>query len=61
MAEVSKSKVGAIVDAAASARLVVPAFNVPYLPMMAAISRTLSELDAFGLIQVARPEVLKFE
>lgn len=61
MTEVRASKVGPMVSAAASAGLVVPAFNVPYLPMMAAVSQSLAELDAFGLIEVARLEILKFE
>jgi len=61
MTEVRSNKVGAMLKAAASAGLVVPAFNVPYLPMVAAISQSLTELDAFALIEVARLEIQKFE
>jgi fructose/tagatose bisphosphate aldolase len=61
MTEVAESRIAALVSAAASTGLVVPAFNAPYLPMVAAICQSLSELDAFGLIEVARLEILKFE
>lgn len=41
--------------------IVIPAFNVPYLPMIKAICDTLKELACFGLVEVARPDVEKFE
>ena len=34
----------------------VPAFNIPYLPMMAPIVEALRQTSSFGLIQVARLE-----
>jgi fructose-bisphosphate aldolase class II len=40
---------------------VVPAFNIPYLPMMAAVVRALRDTGSFGLIAVARLEWVKFE
>ncbi len=40
---------------------VIPAFNIPYLPMMKPVVRALRETDAFGLIQVARLEWEKFD
>ena len=40
---------------------VVPAFNVPYLPMMESIVRALRDTNTLGLIAVARPEWIKFE
>jgi len=40
---------------------VIPAFNIPYLPMMAPVVRALEATNAFGLIQVARLEWEKFE
>lgn len=46
---------------AAAARTVVPALNIPHLPMMAPIVQALRDRDAFGLIQVARLEWEKFE
>lgn len=39
----------------------VPAFNIPYLPMMEPIVRALRDTGTFGLIQVARPEWEKFQ
>jgi ketose-bisphosphate aldolase len=40
---------------------VIPAFNIPYLPMMEPVVRALSEAQCFGLITVARLEWVKFE
>ena len=42
-------------------QILVPAFNVPYIPMMAPIVRALEKTKTFGLIQVARCECEKFE
>ena len=39
---------------------VIPAFNIPYLPMMEAIVRALRDTRCFGLIAVARPDWTKF-
>lgn len=41
--------------------LVVPAFNVPYLPMVEPVIRAVVDQDAFALIETARLEWLKFE
>ncbi|OGD19118.1 MAG: hypothetical protein A2W03_05775 [Candidatus Aminicenantes bacterium RBG_16_63_16] len=43
------------------ARTVVPAFNIPYLPMMAPVVRALRDTESFGLIAVARLEWVKFK
>ena len=40
---------------------VIPAFNIPYLPMMQPIIDALRDTECFGLIAVARPEWEKFE
>jgi len=50
-----------IIERAFRERIVVPAFNVPHLPMMAPIVDALRATRAFGLIQVARLEWVKFE
>ena len=39
----------------------IPAFNIPFLPMMEAVAEALHDTDCFGLIAVARPEWMKFE
>lgn len=41
--------------------LIVPAFNVPYLPMLEPIVAAVVAKDAFALISVARLEWVKFE
>jgi fructose-bisphosphate aldolase class II len=41
--------------------IVVPAFNVPYLPMVEPVIRAIVDQDAFALIESARLEWLKFE
>jgi fructose-bisphosphate aldolase, class II len=43
------------------AGLAVPAFNIPYLPMMEPVAQALVDEDVFGLIEVARLEWIKFE
>ena len=50
-----------IVQNAFEAGIVVPALNIPYLPMMAPIVEAIRETNSFALIQVARPEWEKFE
>jgi ketose-bisphosphate aldolase len=47
--------------AAWKAGKVIPAFNIPHLPMMESIVAALREARGFGLIQVARPEWEKFQ
>jgi ketose-bisphosphate aldolase len=41
--------------------IVIPGFNIPYLPMMEPVVRALAETTTFGLIMVARLEWMKFE
>jgi ketose-bisphosphate aldolase len=50
-----------IVENAFKTGVVVPAFNIPHLPMMQVVVEALRETDSFGLIQVARLEWEKFE
>jgi fructose-bisphosphate aldolase class II len=40
---------------------VIPAFNVPYLPMVEPVVRAVVDLDSFALVETARLEWLKFE
>lgn len=47
--------------AAAEVGIVVPAFNVFHIPMIATIAETLSAHDAFGMIEVSRPDIEKFQ
>ena len=48
-----------IMEQAYYEHIVVPAFNVPYLPMIKPIVDTLKALDCFGLVEVARPDIEK--
>jgi ketose-bisphosphate aldolase len=41
--------------------IVIPGFNIPYLPMMEPVVRALHDTSTFGLIMVARLEWLKFK
>jgi fructose-bisphosphate aldolase class II len=50
-----------IVRRAWKAGVVVPAFNVPYLPMVEPVVRAVADLDSFALVETARLEWLKFE
>src|SRR5512135_2844026 len=43
------------------AQMALPAFNVPYLPMMQPVIRAVADQDSFALIAVARLEWVKFE
>jgi fructose-bisphosphate aldolase class II len=57
----SMQSTGEILDNALSAGLTVPAFNVPYLPMVEPVIRAVVDQDSFALVATARPEWLKFE
>lgn len=48
-------------NAAVSAGVVIPAFNVPYLPMIEAVCEALISHRTFGIVEVARLELVKFE
>ena len=54
-------KTGEIVKNALNAGVVIPAFNIPHLPMLEYVIKAVSDLDSFALIQVARLEWEKFE
>ena len=50
-----------IVQNALRAGVAVPAFNVPYLPMIEPVIRAVVDQNSFALIETARLEWLKFE
>jgi len=50
-----------IVQNALKARMAIPAFNVPYLPMIEPVIRAVVDHNSFALIETARLEWLKFE
>jgi ketose-bisphosphate aldolase len=53
--------VGEIMLRARELGIGVPAFNIPYLPMMHPVATAVKAADAFALIEVARLEWVKFE
>lgn len=53
--------VGEIMLRARTVGIGVPAFNIPYLPMMQPVTKAVKDADAFSLIEVARLEWIKFE
>jgi ketose-bisphosphate aldolase len=56
-----KPSTGELIRAAWKARIAVPGFNIPYLPMMEPTVRALRDTGTFGLIMVARLEWVKFQ
>ncbi len=50
-----------IMRRAYKAGLALPAFNIPYLPMMEPVAKAIVDQDSFALIEVARLEYIKFE
>jgi ketose-bisphosphate aldolase len=50
-----------VMDNASKAGLMVPAFNIPYLPMVKPVVRAVIDQDCFALVEVARLEWIKFE
>ena len=50
-----------IINNASQAGVAIPAFNVPYLPMVEPVIRAVVDQDSFALIETARLEWIKFE
>lgn len=50
-----------IMENARRAKRVIPAFNIPYLPMVEPVVRAVVAQNAFALLEVARLEWIKFE
>ena len=50
-----------IIEKAWESHVAIPAFNIPYLPMMEPVVRAVIEADSFALIDTARLEWFKFE
>ena len=55
------NKVAQIVQKACQLGLAIPAFNVPYLPMIEPVVRAVVDADSFAMVECARLEWLKFE
>jgi len=57
----ARPDVASIMRRAHSLGLAIPAFNVPYLPMLEPVVRAAVDMDSFALVTVARLEWIKFE
>lgn len=55
------NRIASIVRRAHSLGLAIPAFNIPYLPMVEPVVQAVVDLDSFALVDVARLEWIKFE
>lgn len=54
------SDINAVMMKVYQKHLAIPAFNIPYIPMMKPVVKALHDSDTFGLIAVARLEWMKF-
>jgi len=59
--DLSNLKVRDIMQRAYEKNIVIPAFNIAYLPMLKPIAETLEKFNSFGLMEVARPDWEKFQ
>ncbi len=50
-----------VINNASQTGVAIPAFNVPYLPMVEPVIRAVVDQDSFALIETARLEWIKFE
>jgi len=50
-----------LVERARQSGTVIPAFNIPYLPMVEPVVKALADCNSFGMLVVARLEWVKFE
>lgn len=55
------NRVARIVQKAFQAGIAIPAFNIPYLPMIEPVARAVVDCDSFAMIESARLEWIKFE
>lgn len=53
-------KIGQMMHRAHRLGLIIPAFNIPYLPMIEPVVQAVVDMDAFSLVEVARLEWTKF-
>ena len=61
MLKINSKDTKQIMIEAYNSKVVVPAFNIPYLSMIGLIVQALKDTGVFGLIQVARLEWIKFK
>ncbi|MDI3525178.1 MAG: tagatose 1,6-diphosphate aldolase GatY/KbaY [Candidatus Atribacteria bacterium] len=54
------ASIGRIMEAAYREHVLVPAFNIAYLPMVKTIFDVLKETCTFALLEVSRPDIMRF-
>jgi fructose/tagatose bisphosphate aldolase len=59
--KIEEAGTGEIIRSAWKKGILVPGFNIPYLPMMEPVVKALIDTGTFGLIMVARLEWIKFK
>jgi fructose/tagatose bisphosphate aldolase len=60
MNTLAELSVAEIMQRAYQRGILIPAFNIAYLPMVEPTARTVQALDSFALIEVARPDIENF-
>ncbi len=58
--KIAQAHLSEIMRAAFHHRILVPAFNVAYLPMVPAIVEALRRTETFALLEVSRPDITRF-
>ena len=56
----NRPHVSEIMKTACDRRILIPAFNIAYIPMMRPVVKALERSGTFGLVEVARPDVERF-
>ena len=58
--KLEKASLSRIMEVAYENQVLIPAFNVAYLPMVEAIMEALRETETFALLEVSRPDITRF-
>ncbi|HPT63718.1 MAG TPA: class II fructose-bisphosphate aldolase [Candidatus Atribacteria bacterium] len=58
--KLEKAPLSRIMEVAYENQVLIPAFNVAYLPMVEAIMEALRETETFALLEVSRPDITRF-
>jgi ketose-bisphosphate aldolase len=60
MKDLTDLSIAEIMRRAYHTQVVIPAFNICYLPQMKPVAEAVAALDSFALVQVARPDIQRF-
>jgi len=59
--KLASRSIAEIMQVAWQRHVLIPAFNIAYLPMVRPVAETVKRLDSFALVEVARPDIERFE